>query len=91
MCENYCGICLLNTAYWVFSVVLFQRLQPLWRQALEIISVDLGLESLLQTICIQSDNYWEKMKEYGVSTYYIFVDFTATYMTALTELGSSRL
>jgi sorting nexin-29 len=28
MCENYCGICLLNTAYEVFSVILFQRLQP---------------------------------------------------------------
>jgi hypothetical protein len=28
MCENYCGISLLNTAYKVFSNILFQRLQP---------------------------------------------------------------
>jgi hypothetical protein len=26
MCENYCGISLLNTAYEVFSIILFQRL-----------------------------------------------------------------
>jgi sorting nexin-29 len=29
MCENYCGISLLNTAYKVFSVILFQSLQPI--------------------------------------------------------------
>jgi sorting nexin-29 len=28
MCENYCGISLLNTAYKVFSNILFQRLKP---------------------------------------------------------------
>jgi sorting nexin-29 len=27
MCENYCGISLLNTAYKAFSVILFHRLQ----------------------------------------------------------------
>jgi sorting nexin-29 len=28
MCENYGGVSLLNTAYKVFSSILFQRLQP---------------------------------------------------------------
>jgi sorting nexin-29 len=41
--------------------------------------VGLGLESLFQSIYIQSDNYWKKMKEYRVNTYYKFVDFKATY------------
>jgi sorting nexin-29 len=33
-----------------------------------------SLESLLQTIYIQSDNYWKR-----VNTYYMFVDFKAAY------------
>jgi hypothetical protein len=56
VCKNYSGISLLNMAYNVFYY--FKDHNPLWRQVLKIISVVLGLESLLQTICIQSDNYW---------------------------------
>jgi sorting nexin-29 len=29
MCQNYCGISFLNTAYKIFSVILFQRLHPI--------------------------------------------------------------
>jgi hypothetical protein len=34
MCENYC-ISLPNTAYKVFSVILFQRLQPVVETSIE--------------------------------------------------------
>jgi hypothetical protein len=36
--------------------------------------VGLGLERLLQTICIQSDNYWK-----GVNIYYMLVYFKDAY------------
>jgi hypothetical protein len=48
MCGNY-RICLLNMLYKVFCYTV-STTNPLWRQVLEIISVGLGLENLLQTI-----------------------------------------
>jgi sorting nexin-29 len=79
MCENYHGISLLNTAYNVFSNILFQRLQPYakkfvgnyWRSFRNGKSTSDQLHTMRQIL--------EKIGEYRVNTFNLFVDFKATY------------
>jgi sorting nexin-29 len=79
MCENCHGISLLNTAYKVFSNVLFQRLQPCEETLVGNYhcgfrngkSTSYQLHSMRQIL--------EKMREHGVSTLNLFVDFKAAY------------
>jgi sorting nexin-29 len=52
MCENYHGISLLNTAYKVFSNILFQRLQPYAEKFVGNYQCSFRLESLCQINCI---------------------------------------
>jgi sorting nexin-29 len=79
MCENYHDISLLNTAYKVFSNILFQRLQPyaekfVWNYQCSFRngkSTSDQLHTMRQIL--------EKMGEYEVNTFNLFVDFKATY------------
>jgi sorting nexin-29 len=79
MCENYHGISLLNTAYQVFSNILFQRLQSYLEKLVgnylcgfrDGKTTSDQLHSMRQIL--------EKMREYGVSTFNLFVDFKAAF------------
>jgi sorting nexin-29 len=79
VCENYHGITLLNTGYKVFSNILFERLQPYVEKIIG--SYQCGFRSGKST----SDQIhtvrqiMEKMGEYGVSTFYLFMGFKAAY------------
>jgi sorting nexin-29 len=90
VCENYHGITLLNTAYKMFSNILFERLQPYVEKIIG--SYQCGFRSGKST----SDQIhtvrqiMEKMGEYGVNTFYLFLDFKAAY-DSIAEMSSSRL
>jgi sorting nexin-29 len=79
MCENNRGISLLNTAYKVFSNISFQRLQPY------VDKLDGNYQCGFRNGKSTSDQLHnmrqilEKMREYGVSTFNLFVDFKAAY------------
>jgi hypothetical protein len=74
MCENYRGICLLNTACQVFSVI-----QPTVETSIG--NYQCGFRPGKSTVghLHSVRQLPEKMKEYGVSTYYMFAGFKATY------------
>ncbi|GFX92685.1 reverse transcriptase domain-containing protein [Trichonephila clavipes] len=82
-CRNYRGITVLNTAYKIFSNLLFAKLQPytdkvignyqcgfiyIYRPQRSIIDQIHTLRQIL-----------EKTKEYNIKTFHLFVDFKAAY------------
>jgi sorting nexin-29 len=79
ICENYRGISLLNTAYKVFSNILFQRLQLYAEKFVG--NYQCGFRNGKST----SDQLHtmrqvlEKMGKCGVNTFNLFVDFKAAY------------
>jgi sorting nexin-29 len=79
MCENYRGISLLNTAYKVFSNILFQRLQPYAEKFVGYFQCcfrnGMSTSDQLHTM----GKILEKMGECGVNTFNLFVNFTAAY------------
>jgi hypothetical protein len=88
--ENYCGISLLNTGYKVFSTILFQRLQ-LYPEKL-VGNYQCGFRSgkSMSDQLHTMRQILEKMGEYRVNTFYLFVDLKLP-MIALTEPNSSKL
>jgi sorting nexin-29 len=79
MCENYRGISLLNTAYKVFSVILFQRLQPIVDTNIGNYQCGFRRGKSTSDHLHSTRQLLEKMREYGVNIYYMFVDFKAAY------------
>jgi sorting nexin-29 len=79
ICEEYRGISLLNTAYKVFSTILFQRLQPYTEKIGGnyqcIFRNGKSTSGQLHTTGL----ILEKMGECGLNTFYLFVDFRAAY------------
>ena len=78
-CENYCGISLLNTAYKVFSNILFQRQGSYVEKIVgnyqcgfrDGISTSDQLHTVRQIL--------GKVGEYGIIIFHLFIDFKATY------------
>jgi sorting nexin-29 len=79
MCENYHGISLLNTAYKVFSNILFQRLQPCVEKFVGNYQCGFRNGKSTSDQLHSMRQITEKMRGYGVSTFNLFVDFKAAY------------
>jgi sorting nexin-29 len=61
MCENYRGVSLLNTACKVFSVILFQRLQPIVETSIGNSQCGFRPGKSISDH-LHSDNYWKRSK-----------------------------
>jgi sorting nexin-29 len=78
-CENYHGISLFNTAYKVFSNIVFQRRGPYAEKIVG--NYQCGFKDGKST----SDEIntirqiLEKMGEYGINILHLFMDFKAAY------------
>ncbi|GFX97763.1 reverse transcriptase domain-containing protein [Trichonephila clavipes] len=77
-CRNYMGITLLNTAYKIFSNLLFARLQPYTDKVIG--NYQCGFRPQRSTIEIHTlRQILEKTKEYNIKTFHLFFDFKAAY------------
>ncbi|GFV20529.1 transposon TX1 uncharacterized 149 kDa protein [Trichonephila clavipes] len=78
-CRNYRGITLLNTAYKIFSNLLFARLQPYTDKVIG--NYQCGFRPQRSTIdqIHTLRQILEKTKEYNIKTFHLFVDFKAAY------------
>jgi sorting nexin-29 len=79
MSENYRGISLLNTAYKVFSNILFQRLQPYAEKFVGNYQCGFSNGNSTSDQLHSVRQILEKMAECGVNTFNLFVDFKAAY------------
>ena len=79
LCENYRGIALLNSAYKVFALVLFARLQP--RSETVIGEYQCGFRRNRST----TDQIFnlrlilQRGREFQVQTYHLFIDYKQAY------------
>ena len=78
-CENYRGIMLLNTAYKVFSNLLYDRLQPYAEQIIGDYQAGFRKGKSTSDQIHTLRQIMEKMTERQIDTYYIFIDFKAAY------------
>ncbi|GFT97691.1 reverse transcriptase domain-containing protein [Trichonephila clavipes] len=78
-CRNYRGITLLNTAYKIFSNLLFARLQSYTDKVIR--NYQCGFRPQRSTIdqIHTLKQILEKTKEYNIKTFNLFVDFKAAY------------
>nr|XP_042906426.1 uncharacterized protein LOC122270970 [Parasteatoda tepidariorum] len=78
-CRNYRGITLLNTAYKIFSNILFKRLQPFADKAVG--NYQCGFRPQRSTIdqIHTLRQILEKTKEFNIRTFHLFIDFKAAY------------
>jgi len=78
-CENYRGICLLNSAYKVFAQLLYQRLLPVAEGVIGEYQAGFrpGRSTSDQIFTIRQ--ILEKCREFNISTYHLFIDFKAAY------------
>jgi sorting nexin-29 len=83
--NNYRRITLLNTGYKIFSNILYERLQPYMESIVG--KYQCGFRKCKSTIDqIQSvRQILEKTSEYGLSTFHLFIDFTAAYDNKRTD------
>lgn len=78
-CENYRGITLLNTAYKIFSNVLFDRLLPHAEQIVGQYQAGFRPErSTIDQIFVLRQMV-EKTLEFNIQTHHLFIDFKAAY------------
>jgi sorting nexin-29 len=70
-CQKYCGITLLNTAYKVFSNILYERVKPHVEKIIGNYQCGLrsGKSTVDQTHTLRL--ILEKTKEYNVGTYHL--------------------
>ncbi|GFY07404.1 transposon TX1 uncharacterized 149 kDa protein [Trichonephila clavipes] len=97
-CRNYREITLLNTAYKIFSNLLFARLQSYTDKLIG--SYQWGFRPQRSTIdqIHTLRQILEKTKEYNIKTFHLFVDFKAAYdsinrdkiIEAMTEFKISK-
>lgn len=82
-CSNYRGISLLNSAYKVFSNILYKRLLPYAEE--NVGEYQSGFRTGRSTIdqIFVLRQILEKTVEYNVDTFHIFVDFKAAYDSVL--------
>ncbi|GFU80410.1 transposon TX1 uncharacterized 149 kDa protein [Trichonephila clavipes] len=78
-CRNYRGITILNTAYKIFSNLLFARLQPYTDKVIG--NYQCGFRPQRSTIdqIHTLRQILEKTKEYNIKTFHLFLDFKAAY------------
>ncbi|GFY13053.1 reverse transcriptase domain-containing protein [Trichonephila clavipes] len=78
-CRNYREITLLNTAYKIFSNLLFARLQSYTDEVIG--NYQCGFRPQRSTIyqIHTLRQILEKTKEYNIKTFHLFVDFKAAY------------
>ncbi|GBL78585.1 hypothetical protein AVEN_65180-1 [Araneus ventricosus] len=78
-CRNYRGITLLNTAYKIFSNLLFARLQPHIERVIG--NYQCGFRPQRSTVdqIHTLRQILEKTKEYNIKTFHRFIDFKAAY------------
>ena len=78
-CGNYRGISLLNSAYKIFSIILFHRLETYTSKIIG--NYQCGFQKgktttdQLHTI----RQILEKTKEYNIDTYHLFIDYKSAY------------
>jgi sorting nexin-29 len=78
-CSNYRGITLLNTAYKIFSNLLYERLQPHTEQTLGIYQREFRVGKSTSDQIHALRQILEKTHEHSVSMYHLFINFKAAY------------
>ncbi|WP_346303773.1 reverse transcriptase family protein [Pantoea sp. Morm] len=84
-CSNYRGISLLNVAYKIFAIALYNRLVPYMEKIVD--DYQAGFRKNMSTIdqIFTLKQVGEKMTEFGHSLWVLFVDFEAAYDTVSRE------
>lgn len=93
--ENYRGISLLNTGYKIFSNILYERLKQFTEPLIGNYQCGFREKKSTTDHIHMMRQIIEKTKEYGLSTFHLFIDFKAAYDTinreklseAMEELG----
>jgi sorting nexin-29 len=78
-CQNYRGITLLNTAHKVVSNILYERLKPHVEKVIENYQCEFQAGKSTVDKIHTLRQILDKMKEYNVGMYHLFVDFKAAY------------
>ena len=94
-CTNYRGITLINVAYKIFSNILYERLKIYTDNVIRRYQCGFreGRSTIDQIHAMRQ--IIERLKEYKIDTYYLFIDFRAAYdsidrrelLLAMSELG----
>lgn len=80
-CANYRGITLLNTAYKIFSAILYSRLRPCAEKVVGRYQTDFRMDKSTVDQISTLRQILEKTQEHNIETHHIFVDFKAAYDT----------
>jgi hypothetical protein len=80
-CKNYCGICLLNVAYKVFSKVLHSHLLPFANAVVQYYQAGFQSRESTTDQLFTLPQIMEKSNEFNITTHHLFIDFKVAYYT----------
>jgi hypothetical protein len=78
-CKNYRGITLANVGYKISSKVLFRKLEPVFKENVGKYQRGFIAGKSTSDKIFNLRQVMEKTSEYGIKTYYLFIDFKVVY------------